>query len=60
MRGGLSYEKGGWGVLGSRQHEVKRKYLWFLNEFKNSPSVLFALRTGFVLKEIVHSGKHEL
>lgn len=42
------------GVRGSRQCEVKRKYLWFLNEFKNSPSALFALRTGRVLKEVVH------
>lgn len=51
VRGGLGFWKGR--VRGSRQCEVKRKYLWFLNEFKNSPSALFALRTGSVLKEIV-------
>lgn len=53
VKGELSNEKGRWGVRGSRQCEVKRKYLWFLNEFRNPPSALFALRTGLVLKEIV-------
>lgn len=35
-----SYEPGGWRVLGPRLREVKRKYLWFVNEFKIFPQVL--------------------
>lgn len=46
---------GCWGLGGGRQCEVKRKYLWFLNESENSPSALFALRTGLLLKEIARS-----